>query len=319
LLDDATALATLLFLEGSRPARPSGRSSEVLRDLEVVEPAEPPLEGPQGTRRGDGLHRGESDRQVREVSPVPHPNTEAVEASSGRLAASPAVCVPDLLSALVADPVKVPVEVPNPVPRRVGVESGADALEQARVPFGAQEYPEQLASDPSVIAEPPSDLREAGALPGPPRQGSVGEEAQGDVAVPDPSDQARESLQPPLVPLELAPGGFREESGPDDDPDPQTAEVTVQPVEGRGGRSGRNDEPVQLVERQVQAVLELLDELGDGARWRAWAGHRNSGKGSNPNGRKTVSQPASGDFALVVLVARGMHERGALPVGRGRR
>jgi hypothetical protein len=136
LLDDATTLAALFLLQGSRPAGPSGGPSQVLRDLEVVEAAQPTLKRAEGRQSGQWRQGSERGREVGEVSPVPHADSKAVQPSRGGLSLGSAVRLLDLASSLVANLREVPIQILNPVPWGVHVKSGADPFEESGVPFG---------------------------------------------------------------------------------------------------------------------------------------------------------------------------------------
>jgi hypothetical protein len=202
LLDDPPTLPALFFHDHAGPPGPSSGSRQVFRDLEVVKPAESPLEGSERGRRREGFRGGQGRREVGEVTPVPHADAKAVEPPGRGLPPGPPVRLLDLPPSLIADLREVPVQALDAAAGRGLVEARPDPLEQTRVALGAQEDPKQLATDPSVVDESPPDLEETDAFARRTRDRPVRQESERNVPVPDAAHEPRQSLQASVIPPE---------------------------------------------------------------------------------------------------------------------
>jgi hypothetical protein len=179
----------------------------------------------------------------------------------------------DFASTFGPDLGQVSFEVLHPVPTGLPVEGGSDPLKQTGVTLRPKKHPQQFPSDPRVIDQPGADLMQSDPFLRAAGKGPIREEVEGDVPVPDAPHQARQALQSPVVPCEFGPRCLRKESQPDPDADPEATKITVQSMEGGGGRPRIGDEAVQFVQGGVESGLEALDELGDRGRWRSRTRH----------------------------------------------
>jgi hypothetical protein len=188
---------------------------------------------------------------------------QPVESRRGRASASPAV---GSARRVVATYLLL-VEGAREVGARAGPQGELEALpnpfEEVRVPFGPEEYAQQLPSGPRVVAESgaqSADQRDL--LPGRSGERRALDQVDHDVPVADPSDEPREPLEATVERgHELAVAG-REQLLPDRKGVAQPTHLPVEFVEALCRRVRTGDDLVDRTGDLREEALEFLGQQG---------------------------------------------------------
>ena len=147
------------------------------------------------------------------------------------------------------------------------VEALLDAVEEMRVPLGAEECPEELATRPGVVAQAgavalePADLPRWVRFPVAPF-----EEADRDVAVPNAAHELAQPAQARVKRAEQLPIPSGEQLLPDGEADAEPAEIAMEAVQAFRGGVRRLQHLVDRAEHVAEQPIELRDQGGRSRR-----------------------------------------------------
>ncbi len=239
------------------------------RHVEVVQHAELGLEPLPGNGGPAVRQRSDSVREPGEMPPLADTDAEPVQPLDVRPLAGAAVRAVDAAfpsAAFLAEDLR---EGGQALGHGPSLEQAARPGQQSPSSFGPQERLQEFPARSAVVPEPPDEPGPLG-IPGRDASRVRGQEADGDVPIPDASDQAREAPESPNDLLGLEAGARGEQPGPDREPAREPPELLVETVDLFGARGGPREVAIELGlergERPPQLIAQAYGAYGVAAR-----------------------------------------------------